>query len=134
MFRRRFRGDRRYVRREAERRICLLSLIGRHVRDDKTFSRARKRPLQKTSEHGVPIGNVDGRILRSATTPRERPEDVAETKEAPVDGARFAKARVAGAWLRRARPICPFRSSEVDERERASEPILAVVAVQLHAH
>ena len=133
MLRWRSRGNRRYVHREAERRIRLLRLIGRNVRDDKTFSRARKWPLQQSSEHGVPVRNVYG-VVRSATTPRERPEDVAETEEAPVDGARFAKARVARSRLRRARPICPFRSSEVDERERAREPILAVVAVQLHAH
>ena len=72
--------------------------------------------------------------IRRRATPRERPKDVAETKEAPVDGARFPQAHVAGAWLRRARPIRPFGPSEVDERERARESILAVVAVQLHAH
>ena len=67
-----------------------------------------ERPLEEAREHGVSIGNVDGRILRSATAPRERPKDVAQTKEAPVDGTGFPKARVAGARLRRARPICPF--------------------------
>ena len=72
--------------------------------------------------------------IRRRAAPRERPEDVTQTEEASVDGARFAKARVARSWLSRARPIRPFRSSEVDERERAREPLAAVVAVQLHAH
>ena len=67
--------------------------------------------------------------IRRRATPRERPKDVAETKEASVNSARFPEAGVAGSWLRRARPICPFRSSEVDERERAREAILAVVTV-----
>jgi len=71
---------------------------------------------------------VDG-VVRSATAPRERPKNVTETKEAPVDGARFTKARVAGAWLRRARPIRPLGAGEVDERERAREAILAVVPI-----
>ena len=76
VLRRRFRSDASHVRREAERRIRLLRLIGRNVRDDKTFSRARKWPLQQSSEHGVPVRNVYG-VVRSATTPRERPKDVA---------------------------------------------------------
>ena len=72
--------------------------------------------------------------IRRRAAPRERPEDVTETKEAPVDGTRFAKARVAGARLRRARPISSFGSSQIDERERAGEPLAAVVTVKLHAH
>ena len=72
--------------------------------------------------------------VRRRATPRKRAEDVAETKEASVDGTGFAKACVARSWLRCARPIRPFGPREVDERERAREPILAVVAVQLHAH
>ena len=132
MLRGRLGGDGGNVAGETQCRARLGQLIGSYIRHDEALARARQRPLQKTSEHGVPIGNVDGRILRSATTPRERPKDVAETKETPVDGARFAKARVARSWLRRACSIRPFRSREVDERERAREPILAVVAVQLH--
>ena len=134
MFGRCFRGDSGDVAREAERRIRLLCLVNCDIRHDEALARARERPLEEAREHGVSIGNVDGRILRSATAPRQRPKDVAQTKEASVNSARFPEAGVAGSWLRRARSICPFRSSEVDERKRAREPILAVVAVQLHAH
>ncbi len=55
--------------------------------------------------------------IRRSATPRERTKDVTETQEAPVDGARFPEARVAGAWLCRARSICPFGAGEVDDFE-----------------
>ena len=133
MLRRRFRGDSGDVAREAQCRARLGYVVRGQIRDHETFSSARQRPLQQTSEHGVPIRHVYG-VVRSATAPRERPKDVAQTKEASVDGARFPEARVAGARLGRARPICPFRSREVDERERAREPILAVVAVKIYSY
>ena len=72
--------------------------------------------------------------IRRRTTPRERPKDVTETKEASVDGTGFPEARLAGPWLRRSRSICPFRSREVDERERAREALTSVVTVKLYAH
>ena len=121
-------GNRRYVRREAESRIRFFFLIGRHVRHDEALARAGKRPLQKTSEHGIPVRNMSISIRRRAT-PRERPKDVTQTKEASVDGACFPEAHVAGAWLRRARSIRPLGAGEVDERERAREAILAVVSI-----
>ena len=128
MLRRRFRGDGGDVAREAQCRATFGHLVGRHIGYDEALARARKRPLEEARQDAIPIGDVNVSIRRR-TTPRQRPKDVAETKEASVDGTGFAKACVARSWLRRARPIRPFGPREVDERERAREPILAVVPI-----
>ena len=65
---------------------------------------------------------------------------ISESSTSSVDsdmagtGCVSQKACVTCSWLRRACPIRTLGAGEVDERERAREPILTVVAVQLHAH